>query len=284
MSSSVRLPSSVKVYYLDTCVWSPLAESEVARDGFVSYFQSSDRVLALSYFDLFELSRPPRTLPGRDFLFLQLRHQAYVPYLNNQVIESELKSFPKIWKMRWLPLSLLADEENPSVLQTLADNPHFIKSRDEHYQFGLDHFMNLEQFKENYLPLYGDECTVDDASPFAWGDGMDYLGRHFPHFLGSHLRFIRKRNFDGLNSLLSLRIRSLFVFFKYYLHGQSPEESDFMDFAHVSYAPYCNVFVTERNVCNVLNHIKSSGLMLSNTEVFHVSDFLAKMSKVSASV
>ena len=281
MSSFVELPLDTRIYYLDTCVWSALAESEVAQAGCISYFQSSGRAVALSYFTLFELSRASKIFPGSDALFSQLRQQTYIPCLYDQVIESELKSFPRIWKMRWLPLSLLIEESNPRILQALANNPYFVKSRDELYQFGRDHFMSLERFKKNFPPLHGDEYTVDDASCFAWGTAMDYLGRHFPHFLKSHWKFISKRGFDGLDSLLFLRIRYLFVFFKYYLHGQSPRISDFLDLAHVSYAPYCSVFITERNACNVLNQIKSNGLMLSDTEILHVSDFLAKMSRVS---
>lgn len=281
MSSFVHLPLNTRIYYLDTCVWSALAESEAAQAGSMSYFQSSGRAVALSYISLFELSRAPKIFPGGDSLFLQLRHQVYVPCLYDRVIESELKSFPKTWKMRWLPLSLLIDESSPRILKPLANNPDFVKSRDEHYQFGLEHFMSLEQLKENFPPLHGDEYVVDDASCFAWGTAMDYLGQHFPDFLKSNWGFIRKRGFDSLDSLLSLRIRSLFLFFKYYLHGQSPGKSDFLDLAHVLYAPYCSVFVTERNACNVLNRIKSNGLMLCDTENLHVSDFLAKMSRVS---
>jgi len=281
MPSFVELPLQTRIYYLDTCVWSDLTESDVAQAGSLSYFQSSGRAVALSHFSLLELSRASKIFPGSDSLFSRLRQQIYIPFLYDQVIESELKSFPKTWRMRWFPLSLLIDESNPRVLQALANNPHFVKSREELYQFGLDHFMSLEQLKENFIPLHGDEYTVEDASYFAWGAMVDYLERHFPNFLKSNRRFIRKRGVDSLDSLLFLRIRFLFLFFKYYLHGQSPRISDFLDLAHVSYAPYCSVFVTERNVCNVLNRIKSNGLMLSDTEILHVSDFLAKMSKAS---
>ena len=99
---------------------------------------------------------------------------------------------------------------------------------------------------------------VEDANAFAWGTAMDYLGRHFPRFLRAHWDYIRDRGFDSLDSLLSLRARSLFVFFKYYLHRQAPGRSDFFDFLHVSYAPYCDVFVTERNVCNVLTIVSAN--------------------------
>ena len=279
-ASFVQLPLKTRVFYLDTCVWSALAKSEAARAGSIRFFQSGDRVAALSHFGLFELSRAPKVFPESDSLLRQLRHQVSIPSLYDEVIESEMGNFPRTWRMRWLSLSLLVDENNPRILQTLASKPHFVKSRDEHYQFGLDHFMSLEELKENFPPSHGDEYTVDDANAFAWGNAIDYLRRHFPRFLKSHWRYIHKREFESLASLFSLRIRSLFLFFKYYLHGQSPGASDFLDFAHVSYAPYCSVFITERNACNVLNRIKSNGLMLANTEILHISDFLERMSEV----
>lgn len=52
-----------------------------------------------------------------------------------------------------------------------------------------------------------------------------------------------------------------------------------MDFAAVSYAPYVDTYVTERDVMNVLRHIKSSGLMLSDTDVVHVTNFIRGLSR-----
>lgn len=281
MDAFCELPPSAKVHYLDTCVWGTLIKSDVAKASFVSHFQSNDYVAALSYFTLFELSRAPKTFDDCDPLLFDMKYKVWIPCLYDQVIESELKSYPNAWRMRWQQLSMVVDEGSPGFLSKLAIDPHFAKSRDEHLQFGLDRFMSLEELKENFPPLHGDECKVDDASAFAWGNAMDYLGRHFPHFLRSHREYIRRGEFESLASLFSLRIRSLFLFFKYYLHGQSPGPSDFLDFAHVSYAPYCSVFVTERNACNVLNRIKNNGLMLADTEILHISDFMEQIAEAS---
>jgi hypothetical protein len=197
---------------------------------------------------------------------------------------NEMASFPNVWRMRWLPLEQIIGGEDLEILQTFADNPQFAASRDDHYQFGLDNFMGLERLKENFPPLHGDEWMVEDANAFAWGTAMDYLGRHFPRFLRAHWDYICDREFDSLDSLLSLRARSLFVFFKYYLHRQAPGKSDFFDFLHVSYAPYCDVFVTERNVCNVLRRIKNEELMLAQTEILHISDLISEMRRASGAL
>jgi hypothetical protein len=274
MDAFVELPSSARVYYLDTCVWSTLVRSDVARANFSLYFQSNDYVAALSYFTLFELSHVPKMFDDLDPLFFEMKYNVWIPCLYDQVIESELKSYPDTWNMRWLPVSMLVDESNSQLLGKLASDPRFTKSRDDHYYFGLGHFMDLEQFKENFPPQNGVDYTPEDADFFAWCNAGDYLRRHFIEFLKP---FRDDASSFKAARLLSLHIRSLFLFYKYYIHGQSPGKSDFLDFAHVSYAPYCDVYVTERNACNVLKRIKSSGLMLSDTCVLHISDFLEEM-------
>lgn len=172
---------------------------------------------------------------------------------------------------------MLVDESTPSLLSKLANDSRFIKSRDDHYQFGLDRFMSLEQLKENFPPQSGEDYTPEDADLFAWCNAVDYLGRHFIEFLKP---FKEDASSFKADKLLSLHIRSLSLFFKYYLHGQSPGKSDFLDFAHVSYAPYCDVYVTERNACNVLKRIKNGGFMLSNTRVLHIANFLEEIAGV----
>lgn len=274
MDTFIELPSGTKIYYLDTCVWGTLIESDVTKADFISYFQSNDYAAALSYFTLFELSRAPKTFGDCDPLLYDMKYNVWIPCLYDQIIESELKSYPNAWKMRWLPVSMLVDESSPGLLSKLASDPRFTQSRDEHLQFGLDHFMSLEQFKENYPPQNGENYTPDDAEFFAWCNAVDYLGRHFIEFLRL---FKDDANGFRVDRLLSLHIRSLFLFYKYYIHGQSPGQSDFLDFAHVSYAPYCDVYVTERNACNVLRRIKNSGAMLSSTRALHISDFMEEI-------
>ncbi len=183
MDSFIELPSNARVYYLDTCVWGTLIEIDIAKANLVSYFSSNDYIAALSYLTLFELSRAPKAFADYDPLFFKMKHNVWIPCIYDQIIESELKSYPNTWKIRWLPLSMLVDESNPNLLSKLASDPRFIKSRDDHYQFGLDHFMSLEKLKENFPPQNGERYTPDDADFFAWCNAADYLRRHFPQFL-----------------------------------------------------------------------------------------------------
>jgi hypothetical protein len=270
----IELPSSVKTHYLDTCVWSEIVNSKKLKKSFAAYLRSDKYVAGLSYFTLFELSRAPHDFGDYDRLFFDIRQNVWLPLLLDQVTDLEIENYPSMWRMRWLPSLVFFDKNNSSFLETLANDDRFIKSREEHRQFGHDHFMSLEQFKENYPPGNGESYTPDDVGLFAWGNAMDYLSRHFPAFLRP---FLNGTSSFEAELLPTVYMRSLLLFYKYYIHDQSPIESDFMDFAHVSYAPYCDVYVTEKNVCNVLRHIKKSGAALSNTRIVHITDFLKEL-------
>ena len=136
MDLYVELPHSSRVYYLDTCVWSALGESDETKTRFVTHFQSNDYVAALSHFTLFELSRAPARFGDLDPLFFDMRYHVWTPCLYDQVVESELGSYPNIWTMRWLPVSVFVDESNPNLISTLASNPLFAGSRNDHLRFG----------------------------------------------------------------------------------------------------------------------------------------------------
>lgn len=264
------LPNNAETFYLDTCVWRSLPRIGDKISKFFDFFTTDNRIPVLSPYNLFELSRSKKIIAGRDSVFFNLRNRIYLPSLYDQVIEAEIKSYPQVWKMCWLPLSILVDENNPNILEKLANDSRFIKTRNEFDQFGVDRFMSLEQLKVNFPPSNGSEYIIDDADSFVWQTTVEYLGRHFYQFLLAFKNDIKKFN---INSLLSLRIRAFLVFYKYYLHGQSPVNSDFLDFAHTSYAPYCNVFVTEGNLCNVLNRIKRNESILMNTRILHIDEF-----------
>jgi hypothetical protein len=246
----------------------------------VAYCEQYNPALGLSAYNLFELSRAPALHHKIDKILFELRDSIFLASLYDRVIDSELRLFPKPWHMRWLPLSSIRDFSSPSFVANLAGSPLFAEARDDHRNFGLTRYKMLMELKKNFSPLHDENgYTLEDASPFAWATSMDYLSRQFPQFLRKKMSYVEKNGYTSLDSLWSLRVRGLFLFIKYYLHNQLPNDSDFFDFAQVSYAPYCDVFVTEKNVSNVLRRIQSNGLMLEDTTIFHVSDFVEKMER-----
>jgi len=276
----IELPSGIRTYFLDTCVWGAIVESEAIGDNFISYFVSNNHLAGLTSYTLFELSRAERLLPKLDSLFLRARYNIWLALLYDQLFDNELASYPSQPKTRWMPLSMITDDENPNVMSKFANDPRFVQKRDEHLQFGYSEFMSLEKFKENYPPDEDGHYSPSQALDFAWCNAVDFLGRYFPGFLS---KFRDDASSFDSSKISSIQMRSLLLFYKYYIYGQVPDRSDFMDFAHVSYAPYVDVYVTERNVLNALRHIKSNNLMLSDTELFHVSEFVYTFARSSNS-
>jgi hypothetical protein len=270
-----EIPAGITTYLLDTCVWGSIVESERATDALISRFESENLVAGLSAYTLFELSRADRLLSQLDSLFLRARYNVWIALLYDQVLDLELSSYPSPPRMRWMPMSMITDEHQPNVLSKFAGDGRFTGARDDHLQFGYREFMTLHKFKENYLPDQDGHYTPAQAEEFAWCNTVDFLGRYFRRFLS---RF--KHNASDLDTrqVPSVHMRSLFLFYKYYIHNKVPQKSDFMDFALVSYAPYVDVYVTERDAMHVLRHIRSSGLMLSDTKIVHVTDFIRGLS------
>jgi hypothetical protein len=274
--SFTEMPPAITTYLLDTCVWGEIVESASTTDAFVSRFRSENLLAGLTLYNLFELSRAHGLLRQLDALFLRARYNVWIALLYDQLLDLELSSYPSPPPMRWMPMSMIADENQPNVMSKLSDDLRFISKRDEHLQFGYTEFMTLESFKANYPPDQEGNYTAAQAEEFAWCNTVDFLGRQFRGFLR---RFEHNASVLDNSKIPSVHMRSLFLFYKYYIHGKVPQQSDFMDFASVSYAPYVDVYVTERDAMNVLRHIQSTGVMPSDTELMHVTDFIGVLSR-----
>jgi hypothetical protein len=271
-----EIPAAITTYLLDTCVWGTVVESESTMDAFVSRFESENLLAGLTSFTLFELSRAERLLPRLDSLFLGARYNVWIALLYDQLLDLELRSYPFPPQMLWMPMSMIADDQQPNPLSKFAGDERFAGARDEHLEFGYNEFMTLERFKQNYPPDRQGHYTPTQAEEFAWLNTAEFLGRHFRGFLR---RFEHEASDLDTSRIPSVHMRSLFLFYKYYIHQKVPQDSDFMDFAFVSYAPYVDVYVTESDAMNVLRHIQRTGLMPSDLEVLHVTEFIRGLSR-----
>ena len=59
----------------------------------------------------------------------------------------------------------------------------------------------------------------------------------------------------------------LAVFYKYYLSGGTPQDSDFGDMFHLHAMPYSKLVIVERNMCAMLNQIKRKHHVLDGVVV-----------------
>jgi len=267
----IELPKANITYLFDTCVWSEIAKDENTAQSFLSFFDSNNLLAGITVFSLFELSRATHLIQRLDDLFLSGHYHIWIPLLYDQVSDLEIESYPNPPTMRWMPMSLIADDDQPEVMSKFTNDSRFIHKRDEFLQFGYDEFISLEKFKENYPPGKDENYTPDQARDFCWCNAVDFLGRHFREFLQ---QFKDDASAFDSSKIPSIQMRSLLLFYKYYIYGQSPKESDFPDFAITSYVPYSNVFVTERNVLNAMKHIERDGMLPSATSFLHVNEFI----------
>lgn len=87
-----------------------------------------------------------------------------------------------------------------------------------------------------------------------------------------------QNNIENFNSkvFLSVRLFAYVIFYKYYLGQREPKKlSDFGDLFHLFYLPYCELAVVERDLCNILNQIKSNDDILATTDM-SISEILCK--------
>ena len=159
-----------------------------------------------------------------------------------------------------------------NFLSTISSDSRFVKKRQEFLDFGDQKFMKLLDLRRNF-PFEDDNgnYSVEHSDKFAWATTLSFLLEYFPEFLLPYKK--KLKDFDT-SILKSVYFRSQFLYFKYYVHKQRPQKSDFMDYVHISYFPYLDAYVTEKNVLEVLTHMKSTTHRMPNCELFHVSSFV----------
>jgi hypothetical protein len=124
----------------------------------------------------------------------------------------------------------------------------------------------LEDQKSNFPPSKTGKHKSDQADLFAWCLTIQQLA-------GSHPEFMQRFKNDVANFKAevfpSAQIMGYALFYKYYLAGLTPKDSDFGDMFHLHAMPYCKLVVVERNMCEVLKQIKRNhkaldGVVLKN--------------------
>lgn len=273
-----RLDIDARSYFLDTNVWSSLASSPNCLNNFLPWLKTNNAIAALSSFTMFELSRVSQLHQTIDNLLTAAASRIYIPLFYDELSDLEMLNYPNDVELLWCPITNFVENSNAIFLSTISKDPRFVNKRQEFLDFGYTKFMNLEAFKKNF-PLEDEngKYSEDNAELFAWATTLDFLLRYFPNVL---LPFKGNLKAFDTSKLKSLYLRGQFLYFKYYVHGQSPDKSDFMDFAHTCYLPYVDAYVTERNVLNVLSHMKSAGKKLPKCELLHVRSFVEDVERL----
>lgn len=274
-----RLDFGARTYLLDTNVWSAIASSDRALNSFLPWLEENDAIAALSMFTIFELSRAGHKHKELDQLLTSAAQRIYIPLLYDELSDLEMSSYPNDVELLWNHITDYFKHDKVMIIAEISTDPRFVDKRQEFLEFGYRKFMNLESLKDNF-PLSDDDgkFSVDSAETFAWANTLDYLLRDFPEYL---LPFKGNLGAFDTSKLKSIYLRSLFLYFKYYVHGQTPNKSDFMDFANLSYVPYVDVYVTERNALNTLSHMKVVNSQFLKCDLAHIREFVDMVVKSS---
>jgi len=94
----------------------------------------------------------------------------------------------------------------------------------------------------------------------------------------SHPAFMKKLNDKGVvlkaEAFPSIQLYAYYVYYRCYLDNRKPKGlSELKDLFHLFYFPYCKLLILERDMCEILNKIKSHCKVLSDVEVRNINFF-----------
>ena len=122
----------------------------------------------------------------------------------------------------------------------------------------------LTDLKSNFPPSKTGKYTSGQSDLFAWIITIQQLS-------SSHHEFMQRFRNDVTSFkaevFISAQIMGYAIFYKYYLAGLTPKDSDFGDVFHLHAMPYCRLVIVERNMCDVLNQVKRNHKVLDGVVV-----------------
>jgi hypothetical protein len=180
------------------------------------------------------------------------------------VIEEEVKSYPKMLTDTLTLWPANSDFGKGTITSWLiSDKIKDAQRKQLRYTKKIEHY--IESVKSNFSPLHQGRFNIEQAEIFAWMFTVQWLK-------GSHPEFMKKLNNDRhlLNAEVfpSIQLFAYYVYYQYYSDSKQLKAlSDFDDLFNLFYFPYCKLIVLERNVCSILNRIKSHCKLLGGVEV-----------------
>jgi hypothetical protein len=186
------------------------------------------------------------------------------------VIEEEVESYPKM-RTDTLLLSHAHSESGEDAVTDWLVSDKIEGARRKQ----LLHARKIENYLESVkssFPLSNQGAhNKGQAEIFAWMLTVQWLK-------GSHPDFIKKLNNDRrllkAEAFPSIQLFAYYVYCKSYHDGRQLKVlSDFGPLFNLFHFPYCKLIVLERDVCSILNQIKSHWKVLGGVEVSNLDFF-----------
>ena len=77
-----------------------------------------------------------------------------------------------------------------------------------------------------------------------------------------------------INHFASLKMLALMTFYKFYLSGKKPNDSDIPDIIMSSSYPYVDKIITENNQAELMRQVQKRHKFLPNLEIETIADLL----------
>lgn len=238
--------------YPDTNILGIIADDLTKWKPLQDFLHGNDLCIALSPGQASELSDVGRLHQKLNTILTTV--PTIITKTPDEILEQEVNLYPEVRKANivggYLNEFFMTDR-----LEEFLSSDDLAAARLSQRETSLQMPSRLEELKQNFPPRDDGTYDVDQAVEFVWIYILQWLSPLHPSFLSQF-----RENASDLNirPFLSLAIMGYVIFYKYYIHGKDPIPSDFGDLFHLFVIPYCELAILERDLCNVLNHIKKN--------------------------
>lgn len=241
----------------DLTKWKPLQD----------FLYKNDLCIALSEGQIPELSDFPDLRFNLDTLLSAV--PTIITKTHEEILDQEIHSFPDM-----ITPNIIGGYANENfgtnILQKNLSSKALSKARKEQRETSLLMHNRIVELMPNFPPKDDIKYHEDQADDFVWAYVLQLLAETHPAFLN---QFRDDATAFAFEPFRFLSLRGYVIFYKYYLHRKKSVPSDFGDLFHLDTIPYCDVAIVERDLCNVLNHIKKNHSILKKQVIKNVDFF-----------
>jgi hypothetical protein len=254
--------------YFDTNIISIIVEHPEWYRPLFNFLFKNNSYVALPDALLAELSQATRKHDEFNTFFSLLPSAEIIGF--EAVIEEEVKSYPKMRADTLMLWSTNLEFARHSIISCLGSDK-IREARRKQLLYAKNMKQYLESVRSNFPQSNRGKYNIEQAEIFAWMVTAHWLQASHPDFMK---KLNVKRRLLKTEAFPSIQLFAYYVYYKCYLDSRQPKAlSDFGDLFHIFYFPCCKLIVLERDMCNILNKIKSHFKMLDNVEVKNVDFF-----------
>jgi len=258
--------------YFDTNIYSHLAKNISLWNPLLKLLLKHDLCNSFSSANLAELA--DAKFLHDDLTNFMLCMPTVVIKTWDMILNEEISSHPNYRNNTLLldPIIRLAVKKNGhEELKSMFTSIKLSFARKEQLRYAKQMKITHSSYKQNFPPTRSGKYIRRQADEFAETIVLQWLS-------STHYKFLKnfKNNITELNTKVfqSVRILGLVNFYKYYLGNRNIKKlSDFGDFAHLCFLPYCNLVIIEKDLCNILNQIKNNHDILQKTIIRNIDFF-----------